>query len=99
MIFPEEAGSVWMSDPLSAPRTFEVLQTRQGDDLPQQSEVSVTETMVGLFNHRRRSVEAICLHARTEQTLCYTQRTAHTPPPPNNKAKLTHTAGNVHSIK
>lgn len=48
------------------------LQTLQCDRPPQQSSVSAIQTMVGLFNHRRTSVPAICLHTPTVQTLCHT---------------------------
>lgn len=59
------------------------LQTLQCDGPPQQSAFSVTQTMVGLFNHRRTSVPAICLHTPTVQTLCDTHTHTQTllPPP------------------
>lgn len=60
----------WKSEGGPVLRTWD-LQTLQCDGPPQQSTLSVTQTMVGLFSHRRTSVPAICLHTPTVQTLCH----------------------------
>lgn len=70
-------GASWQSEGVLVLGTWD-LQTLQCDGPPQQSTLSVMQTMVGLFNHRRTSVPAICLHTPTVQTLCCTNTHTHT---------------------